>query len=108
MAFIKTVENGVEAKREIEQFLTQGYSKEEIYLFAHDENRSEHLTDSLELNHVGVAEQGVLDSIANVFRSRGDELRSKLHSLGVSSTEAEVYEEQLDHGKLVVLAAKTA
>ncbi|WP_042463432.1 general stress protein [Neobacillus dielmonensis] len=108
MAYVKVVENGVAARKEIEQFIIQGYTKEEIYLLAHDEKRSEDLSDSLEINNIGVAEQGVLDSLANVFRSRGEELRSKLQSLGIPSGEAELYEEQLDRGKVVVVAAKSA
>ncbi|MEH7111131.1 general stress protein [Neobacillus niacini] len=108
MENVKIVENGVEAKQEIAQFMLQGYTKSEIYLLAHDENRSEHLTDALDINEVGVSEQGVFDSIANVFRSRGDELRSKLQSLGLSAAAAERCEEEMDHGKVIVLASKSA
>ncbi|MEH7250239.1 general stress protein [Neobacillus niacini] len=108
MENVKIVENGVEAKQEIAQFMLQGYTKSEIYLLAHDENRSEHLTDALDINEVGVSEQGIFDSIANVFRSRGDELRSKLQSLGLSAAAAERCEEEMDHGKVIVLASKSA
>src|SRR4051794_23201569 len=108
METVRIVENGVQAKQEIEQLIMQGYSKDEIYLLAHDKNRSEDLTDSLDVNDISVQEQGVFDSIANVFRTRGDELRSKLVSLGVSSNDAERYEEELDHGKVIVVAAKSA
>lgn len=108
METVRVVENGVQAKQEIEQLMMQGYSKDEIYLLAHDRHRSEDLTESLDLNDISVQEQGVLDSIANVFRTRGDELRSKLESLGVSSNDAERYEEELDHGKVIVVAAKSA
>ncbi|MFJ7726076.1 general stress protein [Neobacillus sp. NPDC097160] len=108
MENVKVVENGLEAKREIEQFIMQGFTKDEIYLLAHDKNRSEDLTDSLDIEDIGVSEQGVFDSIANVFRTRGDELRSKLESLGLSKVEAEQYEEELDQGRVVVVASKSA
>ncbi|MEH7492248.1 general stress protein [Neobacillus niacini] len=108
MEAIKIVENGLEAKREIAHFMMEGFTKDEIYIFAHDENRTEHLTDALEISAVGVGEQGVFASIANVFRSRGDELRSKLESLGLSASAAERCEEQMDHGKVVVVASKVA
>ncbi|MFO1445158.1 general stress protein [Bacillus sp. Bva_UNVM-123] len=104
MVNVKVVENGVEAKKEIEQFIMQGFHKHEIYLLAHDEHRSKDLSDSLDINDIGIEEQGVFDSIANVFRSRGDELRSKFESLGLSTAEAERYEEESDHGKCVVVA----
>jgi hypothetical protein len=108
MTNVKVVENGVQAKKEIEQLIMQGFEKDDIYLLAHDKNRSEDLSDSLDINDIGVAEQGVLDSIGNVFRTRGDELRTKLESLGLSTAEAERYEAELDHGKVVVVASKTA
>ncbi|MEH7334254.1 general stress protein [Neobacillus drentensis] len=108
MKHVKVVENGVQARKEIEQFIMDGYTKDEIYLLAHDQHRSEDLTDQLDISSIGVAEEGVLDSLANVFRTRGDELRSKLESLGLSTNEAERFEEELDHGKVVVVASKTA
>ncbi|WHY00515.1 general stress protein [Neobacillus sp. DY30] len=108
MENVKIVENGVQAKKEITDFMMEGFTKDEIYLFAHDENRTEHLTDALDISAVGVGEQGVFESFANVFRSRGDELRSKLESLGLSKAAAERCEEQMDHGKVVVVATKSA
>lgn len=108
MENVKVVENGLEARKEIEQFIMQGFTKDEIYLLAHDKNRSEDLTNSLDIEDIGVSEQGVFDSIANVFRTRGDELRSKLESLGLSKVEAERYEEELDQGRVVVVASKSA
>jgi hypothetical protein len=108
MKQVKVVENGVEAKKVIEQFLNQGYTKDEVYLLAHDKDRSEDLTDALDTQDIGIAEQGVFDSMANVFRSRGDELRSKIESLGLSNTEAQQFEKDLDQGRVVVVATKEA
>ncbi|MFF2447206.1 general stress protein [Neobacillus sp. NPDC058068] len=106
MENVKVVENGVEARQEIEHFVEQGYKKDEIYLLAHDKKRSEDLTDNLDINDIGVGEQGVFDSVANFFRTRGDELRAKLESLGASDAEAERYEKELDLGKVIVVASK--
>ncbi|MFC0414965.1 general stress protein [Cytobacillus solani] len=108
MANVIIVENGVEAKEQIQQFIDQGFTKEDIYLLAHDNNRSNDLTNALNIKDIGVEEQGFFDSFANVFRTRGDELRSKLKSLGVSSLDAEQYEREMDQGKVVVLATRSA
>jgi hypothetical protein len=102
----KVVDNGVQAKQVIEQLTMQGFHKDDIYLFAHDKSRSENLTNYLEINNVGVEEQGIFESFANVFRSRGDELRSKFESLGLTTSEVEHYEEELDHGRCVIVATK--
>jgi hypothetical protein len=106
MENVKIVENGVEARREIDLFLTQGFTHDEIYLLAHDKKRSEDLTDSLGVDAIGLAEQGIINSIGNVFRSRGDELRSKFVSLGLTDAEAERYEAELDRGRVVLIAKK--
>jgi hypothetical protein len=108
METVKVVENGVQAKKEIEQLMMQGFTKDDIYLLAHNKERTEDLTESLGLTGIGVEEQGVFGSLANVFRSRGDELRSKLESLGLAGAEAERYEEELDHGKVLVVAKRSA
>ncbi|AZU64543.1 general stress protein [Neobacillus mesonae] len=105
MNTVRVVENGLEAKKVIEQFNLQGFTKDDIYLLAHDETRTEDLTDSLDIQDVGVKEEGFLDSVANVFRTRGDELRSKMESLGLSHAEAERFEEELDQGRVVVIAS---
>src|SRR3954453_14888433 len=106
MENVKIVENGLEAKKEIEQLTMQGFDRDDIYLFAHDKNRSEDLADSLNISDVGVEEQGFFGSIANVFKTRGDELRSKFESLGLSTAEAERYEEELDQGRYLVIGIK--
>ncbi len=108
MVNVKVVENGVQAKDTIEQFLREGFTKDEVYLLAHHQDRSEDLTAATNTSTIGLSEQGVFDSIANVFRSRGDELRAKMRSLGLSQPEAERYEEELDHGKVIVVASKVA
>jgi Heat induced stress protein YflT len=104
MSTVYVVENGVQAKEKVEQLTTSGHTKENIYIFTHDKNRSEHLTDLTDTEGVGLKEQGFFDSVGNLFRSRGNELRTKLTSLGLSQAEAEKYEEELDYGKVVVVA----
>ncbi|MBM7704121.1 general stress protein [Metabacillus iocasae] len=108
MVNVKVVENGVQAKEVVEQFARSGFTMKEIYLLAHDKTRSEDLEKAINVNNIGVSEQGLFDSMSNIFRSRGDELRSKMTSLGLSQPEAEQYEEQLDRGKVIVIASKVA
>ncbi|RFU67966.1 general stress protein [Bacillus sp. V59.32b] len=102
---VHVIENGVQAKEKIDHLLTSGYSKENIYLFAHDKDRSEHLTENTDTEAIGMKEQGILDSVGNMFKSRGDELRTKMSSLGLTKTEAEQYEKDLDKGKVVLVAS---
>ncbi|MBT2570675.1 general stress protein [Planococcus sp. ISL-110] len=106
MTLKMTVENAVQAKKEIEKLETQGYTHDDIYIFAHDKKRNKDITKALDTEEVGMKEQGFLDSMKNMTSSRGDELRAKLAAAGLSDQEAEQYEEELDKGKLVIVANK--
>ncbi|MCD7034748.1 general stress protein [Metabacillus sp. GX 13764] len=98
------IENGVQAVEKIKSLEAEGITKDSIYLLAHDPKRSEDLTEGTHTHEVGMSNEGIFNSVANVFRSRGDELRSKMVSLGLSQTEAEQMEEQLDEGKVLLIA----
>lgn len=100
------VENAVQAKAEVEKLEMQGYSRDEIYIFAHYKQREKDISDALNTEEVGIKEQGFLDSMINLVSSRGDELRSKMEAAGLSAEEASDAENELDHGKLVVIAKR--
>ena len=106
MTIKRIVENAVQAKKEIEDLTTQGYTHDDIYIFAHDKKRSDDITDALDTESVGMAEQGFLNSMKNMFTSRGDELRNKMEAAGLTAEDAADAERELDHGKLVVIANK--
>ncbi len=108
MLKVEVVENGVQATEKINSFEAAGFGKENIYIFAHDEDRGEHLTEATETGGMGFKEQGFFDSIGKMYKSRGDELRNKFESLGLSKQEAEQYERELDKGRLVLVASDEA
>ncbi|AOV07114.1 general stress protein [Sporosarcina ureilytica] len=107
MTVKKTVENVVQAKSEVEKLVSSGYSHAEIYIFAHDEKRGNDITEALDTEKVGLKEEGVLNTLKNLVSSRGDELRSKMEAAGLTTAEAETAEEELDQGKLVIIANQT-
>lgn len=99
-----TVENVVQAKAEVERLVGEGFAHDDIYIFAHDEKRGKDITKGLDTENVGIAEEGVLNSMKNLFSSRGDELRSKMAAAGLTTEEAAAAEEELDEGKLIIIA----
>lgn len=105
---IRTVENGVEAMEAIRSFKNEGFEEKNIYLFAHDRERSSDLTSKTSTERIGIKEQGIFETIGNSFKSRGDELRSKMRAVGMDQMEAERYEEVLDKGKIVLVASDEA
>lgn len=106
MVMKKTVENVVQAKQEVEDLVNQGYVHDDIYIFAHDEKRGSDITNALDTEEVGMKEQGFMDTIKNVFSSRGDELRSEMEAVGLTTEEAAMAESELDQGKLILIAKK--
>ena len=98
------VENALQAKAKVDELVTQGYTHDDIYIFAHDKRRSDDITDALDTEEAGIKEQGILDSMKNLFSSRGDELRSKMAGAGLTTEDAAAAESELDKGKLVVIA----
>ncbi|MBP1989105.1 general stress protein [Paenibacillus eucommiae] len=101
---VHTVNNILETRKKIEDLQREGYLKENIFVLTHDKERTEHIVDHTDGNQIGVADEGVLTAVANIFRSRGDELRAKMQAMGVSREYAEHLEGELDKGKIVILA----
>lgn len=91
---IRVVEDGTQALNIVQELNTGNYSHERIYVFAHDENRTHTLANA--------ADESKQIS-ANLFRSRGEELRAKICSMGFSEEEAAHYEEELDRGNVLVI-----
>ncbi|AJY73886.1 general stress protein [Paenibacillus beijingensis] len=101
---IQVVENGMDAMSAVRELNRRGYNRDEIYVLTHDKDETDRLADNSNANEIGLSEEGVFNSMANMFRSRGDELRSKLGAIGLNDMEAERYEEVLDQGKILVIA----
>ncbi|WP_438352008.1 general stress protein [Paenibacillus sp. FA6] len=105
-SYAKVVENGVQAVNEVRQLQSLGYVYDNIFVLAHDVDRTDRIAEISDANEIGIKEEGVFDSIANLFRSRGDELRAKITSLGFTDAEANFYEKELDLGKVLVIAKR--
>lgn len=100
---IKLVRNEEEANEVIRELLQRGCLAENIYALAHDKKRTAAIAEDTEANQIGVSEQGVIRSIANLFRSRGEELIVKMESLGLSREDAVYYEQKLDEGDILIV-----
>jgi hypothetical protein len=92
-----------QAIREIRAFQREGYTLDEIYVLAHDSETTEGLSKLMNTNTVGMMEEGITGSFANLFRSRGDQLRSKMQTLGLSKAQTDQFEKELDKGKILVM-----
>ncbi|WP_334076076.1 MULTISPECIES: general stress protein [Paenibacillus] len=107
-SYAKIVENGVQAVETVQELHSAGYEAEHIYVLAHDQDRTDRIAEAADAGEIGLKEEGVFTALANLFRSRGDELRAKIISLGFTESEARFYEKELDLGRVLVIAKKSA
>ncbi|MGM0963635.1 general stress protein [Bacillus pumilus] len=94
-----TVENSKEAKQTIEQIRS---GKDDIFVFAYDPERSDTVTEHTNAKSMTAVDQGILDQIANVIRTRDDELMAKMMSVGADQELALTLLDELKKGKLVI------
>ena len=92
-----------EAIRGIQEIKTKAILEEDIYVLTHEDFRTEKLAEMASANKVGLAEQGLGSTIANVFKSKGDELRAKFEELGFSQPMAENLEKKLEEHQVIVV-----
>ncbi|MFJ8263164.1 general stress protein [Rummeliibacillus sp. NPDC094406] len=98
------VENALQARDQIAKLESQGYNRDNIYIFAHFQEREDDITDALDTAEVNMKDQGFFNTMKNYVVSRGDELRSQMQAIGLSKEEAAAAEKELDKGKLIIIA----
>ncbi|MCY9665295.1 general stress protein [Paenibacillus alginolyticus] len=101
---VSVTSNLQEAQNKVQQLYREGFDREHIYVLTHSAEGTDFVANYTGAEQITIAEEGVLTSIANLFRSRGDELRAKMRALGVPEMEAGRLESELDKGKILVLA----
>ncbi|GAA0367082.1 general stress protein [Bacillus horti] len=87
---------------DVQELANRGIDKNDMFILSHDDDRTNRVADSAEANTIGVRELGLGSAVSNIFVSKGDELRKKIEEIGLSSVEAELYEEKLDEGKILL------
>jgi hypothetical protein len=100
---VKEYESGMTLINDVKQLETKGISQDNIYVLAHEEDRTKQVADKADVNTIGLDEQGLGTVFKNVFQSTGDELRNKMQEVGLSQIEANKYEEKLDQGKILLI-----
>lgn len=107
---MKSVENGVQAKSVIENFVAEGYSRDHIHLFAHSDRRAEDIAKLLNVDASATGETtdnentGFFETIKNFFQPTPEDLPTQLNNLGLSSLDQNTAQNDLDAGKLVIVA----
>ncbi|AOY16521.1 general stress protein [Bacillus sp. ABP14] len=96
-------ENEQEVVMKVKELELQGIHQDDIYVLTHEKHLTKKIADDTNTNTIGVKEQGLGTSIINFFSKKGDELRNQMEEMGVSKEEANLYEEKLDQGRILLL-----
>ncbi|EOP23643.1 MULTISPECIES: general stress protein [Bacillus] len=96
-------QNEQEVVMKVKELELQGIRQDDIYVLAHDKHLTKRIADDTNTNTIGVKEQGLGTSIINFFSKKGDELRNQMGEMGLSKEEANLYEEKLDQGRILLL-----
>lgn len=97
---VKAFKDDVELKKEIDRVEKQGVSKTHLYVMSHDDDRTDRVADAISAGKLG---KGFSTAHGNVFNRKGEELRRELKELGFTQEEANMYEEKLDHGSILLI-----
>ena len=106
MAVMKSVENGVQAKSVIETFEREGYHRNHIHIFAHSDKRAEDLANffNVDAGASGESNGGFFESIKNLFKDSSNDLDGQLSGIGLNEHERTIAHNDLNDGKLVIVA----
>lgn len=108
VAVMKAVDNSVQAKSVIDNFEAQGYYREHIHVFAYSSKRAEDIAHILHVDAVAPNDSddhgGLLATIQSFFEASSDDLYSQLSGIGLSEHDQALAKDELEQGKLVVVA----
>ncbi|HFK1517548.1 TPA: general stress protein [Bacillus cereus] len=96
-------ENEQEVVMKVKELEMQGIHQDDIYVLTHEKHLTKKIADDTNTNTIGLKEQGLGTSIINFFSKKGDELRNQMEEMGLSKEEANLYEEKLDQGRILLL-----
>lgn len=99
----KIFHNDETLSESIDKLRNNGIRDEDIYILAHDNDHDRRERKETDANKIGVNVTGVGTAFKNVFRSKGDKLRTKMEEIGFEQSKAEELEEELDKGKTLLV-----
>lgn len=101
---VHTVDSHEEVQMQVKEFNREGYLKENIFVLTHDKSRTKRIAEKTDAAEIGIDEEGLITTIANIFRSTDEELKAKMRSLGISEEECSRLLKDMEEDRIVVIA----
>lgn len=102
MAFVKEYNTVQEAVQAADRLHAEAAG--EVFVLAYDKKVMNEVAGQSDAEKIGIDDIGVGPTLKMVFRGKSEVLRIKLTEAGLSLNEAEVYEEKLKKGKILVIS----
>ena len=101
--FIREYANDEQIEKDIMTLKNNSVDAEDVYVLSHDDDRTNRIAKKVGANTIGMKEMHMGSAVSNVFKKKGDELRTKLKEIGFTQEEANNYESDLDKGKVLLI-----
>ncbi len=96
---VKEFQDDTALMDEVKRQAAAGISKDDLYVIAHDDDRTDRVAGNVNANEP----DDLIKLVGTRYDKKGDELRAILEEFGFSSNESDDLEEKLDHGKVLLL-----
>lgn len=107
-AYAKVVENGMQAVETISELRMTGYTGDQLFVLAYDDGHTELTAEAAGAQPILPHSDDPDLKGTQIFRSSAEELRERIAGMGFSEEESAYYEEQLETGKVLVVALTPA
>lgn len=67
---VKEYTNDEQLMKDVEELQKMGVAKEDVYVLAHDDDRTERLADNTNANTIGAKETGFKHAVGNIFNKK--------------------------------------
>lgn len=101
--FIREYTNDEQLQKDIMALKNHNVDPDNVYVLSHDDDRTERIAKNAGANTIGLKEMNLGSAMGNMFKKKGDELRTKLKEIGFSQEEASNYEKDMDEGKVLLI-----
>jgi hypothetical protein len=103
---VRVVSSFANIRETADALVRLGHLRDHIYVLAYDKELARKAAEEADIKEVGWIDEGVYNTVANLFRSREEELRAKLEALGCTESDALYFAREMEMGKFVVAAVR--
>ena len=95
----KLFHNDESLSQSITKLRKDGVRDEDIFILSHDNDHVRRTRKDTDANKIGISETGTGTAVKNIFRGKGDKLRTKMSVVRNEPVQPDDLEEELDKGK---------